>query len=593
MIDDLQWRQSEQFKDRLRALARDFVGRRTVEDLRSQLARPSGQPTPEESARSGLYIKLARQLEQLKEDDEARAVFRQACAEEPNPGLYEDYIDFLAEHNRTREAIEVAEEGLRRFPDSLLLRLKEALALPVVYDTRSELEDYRRRFSDRLRDLEAGLTLDTPRQRENALAAVCGHVNFYLGYQMNDCRELHERYANFVHRVLAACLPEFIAPCERPRAPRKGRIRVGYISTLLTPRSRSPWKHVVARTFGEWISHHNPEKFEVFCYNPRRSPDLVPPEIPEGCEHYRHLPGDLRAVCTAIRTDDLDALVFLDVGTVRRMTPLACLRLAPVQCATWGHPITTGSPNIDYFLSSAAMEPADADLHYSERLVRLPGLGICYTKPVVSRPDLNCRRSCLGLRDDAILYLCSQSVFKYTTDHDDLLAQIASRVPASQFVFQIGNSDLQRAVQRRLDRAFSAVGLDAKAHCALLPRAPILDYLALTLASDVFLDTLGFSGFNTTMDAIACGLPVVTLPGKFMRGRQSYAILTQLGVTDTIARDKEEYIDIAVRLGSDPAWRKQVAGRMAERESRLFSDTSSVVALEQFLTDAVRENLPT
>jgi protein O-GlcNAc transferase len=71
------------------------------------------------------------------------------------------------------------------------------------------------------------------------------------------------------------------------------------------------------------------------------------------------------------------------------------------------------------------------------------------------------------------------------------------------------------------------------------------------------------------MEAIACGLPVVTLPGGLMRGRHSHAILTQLGVPQTAARDKDDCVDIAVRLGTDREWRSEVVRRMAEGEVRL------------------------
>ena len=71
------------------------------------------------------------------------------------------------------------------------------------------------------------------------------------------------------------------------------------------------------------------------------------------------------------------------------MTQLAALRLAPIQCVTWGHPVTSGLPTVDYFLSSELMEPKDGQDHYSERLIRLPGIGVCYAKPVIPRPLLN------------------------------------------------------------------------------------------------------------------------------------------------------------------------------------------------------------
>ena len=93
------------------------------------------------------------------------------------------------------------------------------------------------------------------------------------------------------------------------------------------------------------------------------------------------------------------------------------------------------------------------------------------------------------------------------------------------------------------------MGLSADEHCVFLPPQPSSDYWNLNLLADVFLDTIEWSGCNTTLEAIACGLPIVTLPGQVMRGRHSYAILMQFGMTETIARDKAEYVDIAVRLG--------------------------------------------
>ena len=140
-------------------------------------------------------------------------------------------------------------------------------------------------------------------------------------------------------------------------------------------------------------------------------------------------------------------------------------------------------------------------------------------------------------------------------------------------------------------RAFAAEGLEAADYCIVLPPLSPFDYWNLNLVSDVFLDSLGYSGCVTTLEAIACALPIVTLPGRFMRGRQSYGFLIQLGVTDTIARDKEEYLEIAARLGLDREWRSQILERMKANHWRLYSDTRCVRALEDFYRSAVKEHL--
>ena len=117
----------------------------------------------------------------------------------------------------------------------------------------------------------------------------------------------------------------------------------------------------------------------------------------------------------------------------------------------------------------------------------------------------------------------------------------------------------------------------------------MFEYWNLNLVSDVFLDTFGYSGCVTTLEAVACGLPVVTLPGEFHRGRHSYGILRQLGVTETIADSLEEYVKIAVRLGQDREWRAQIMQRTSAGHGSLFGDTRPVRALEDFFQHAVRE----
>ncbi len=88
-------------------------------------------------------------------------------------------------------------------------------------------------------------------------------------------------------------------------------------------------------------------------------------------------------IAPAIRADALDALVYPELGMDATTFALAALRLAPVQCAAWGHPVTTGHATIDAYFSCGAMEPADADAHYTERLIPLPGIGTDYARPAI------------------------------------------------------------------------------------------------------------------------------------------------------------------------------------------------------------------
>ncbi len=88
-------------------------------------------------------------------------------------------------------------------------------------------------------------------------------------------------------------------------------------------------------------------------------------------------------------------------------------------------------------------------------------------------------------------------------------------------------------------------------------------------------------------EAIACNLPIVTCPGEFMRGRHSDSFLKMLGVTDTIAKDEAEYIEIAVKLGQNSAWRREISERMSQRHEQLFDDKLCVAGLEAFYKQVV------
>jgi predicted O-linked N-acetylglucosamine transferase (SPINDLY family) len=202
-------------------------------------------------------------------------------------------------------------------------------------------------------------------------------------------------------------------------------------------------------------------------------------------------------------------------------------------------------------------------------------------------------RSDFGIRQGAVAYLCCQAVHKYLPAYDHVFAAIAARVQDAQFVFLAPNAACGEDLHRRLERAFSAEGLRASAHCVFLPPQLQAGFWNLNRVCDIYLDAMAWSGCNTAMDAIACRLPVVTTPGRLMRGRHSYAILTQIGVTDTIASGVEEYVEIAVRLGRDRGWRAAIVERMASRHASLFSDRRSAAALENWCREVVgRQTVP-
>jgi len=271
---------------------------------------------------------------------------------------------------------------------------------------------------------------------------------------------------------------------------------------------------------------------------------------------------------------------------------LAAQRLARVQCTSWGHPETSGMPTLDYYLSSSLMEPLDAHSHYSEKLVRLPNLSIFYEP--VDIPVTSVTRLELGLRPAATAFWCGQSLYKYLPQFDSVFPAIAREAGDCQFAFisHLKSTRITEEFRRRLEGAFATVGLRAMDHCVFWPPLDSGRFAAALGQCDIVLDSIGWSGCNSTLESLPHGLPVVTTPSALMRGRHTMAILKMLDVTETIAETVEAYVAVAARLARDETWRTAIRNRMSANRHRVYRDRACISALEEFLSRVARTEVP-
>ncbi len=471
---------------------------------------------------------------------------------------------------------------LRAAPDDIGAGLTRAMALlHRVYADEAELARCRADYASALTAVATLVARASPQALSLAAGAIGLAQPFLLSYHGQNDSDLQRCYGGIIDRLASAQgLPP--APVLPPLRPGE-KIRVGFASAHLHT-------HSVSKTHGGWITELDRSRFTVFGYQFSPSRDAVSDRLAGCCERFVRGMGDAATWRARILADAPHALVYLDIGMEQTAVRLAALRLAPVQCTTWGHPDTSGLPTMDYYLSSEAMEPPDGDSHYTERLVRLPNLGIHYTPP--TDPGGVMQRAALGLRDDAVAYLCCQSLSKYLPRDDGLWPRIAARVPEAQFLFLSASGGNGDALFRgRLQRAFAAAGLDWQRHCVLAPQVPHTEFPALLRAADVFLDSLGWSGCNSTLEAVACDLPVVTTPTALMRGRHSAAILACMGLAHRVTPDVDGYVDAAVRLaGADE--RVRFVRELRAGRARVFGDAAPVRALEDFLENAVMADPP-
>ncbi len=496
--------------------------------------------------------------------------------------------EILSYNGYRDQALAGYQRALALFPDDPALQLGATMAeLPIVCDDEAELNLSRERYTTKLESLARFFANRrvAPEGRADAIrdAEVVGTAQpFFLAYQGRNDRDLQAPYGTMVAGIMAAAYPQW-ASAPKVAAPKPDEpIRIGIVSGHFIGHS------VLKVPIWGWVALLDRRRFRLFGYHTGSYQDGETSRVRRSFDRFAQGPLPMERWCETIRADAPHVLIFPEIGMDQMVPKLAGLRLAPIQCVSQGHPVTSGFPTIDYYLGSALMEPEDGDAHYTERLVRLPNLGVAYVPPPVVPSVL--RREALGLRADATLFLCCQHLPKYLPQFDRVFAAIARRVDDAQFVFIAapGRMEVTARFQRRLGRAFAAEGLDMSRHVLMLSPLATADFMGVAALCDVFLDSIGWSGYNSTLECLACALPVVTWPGPLMRGRHSYAIMRMLGVNETIAASLTEYVDIAVRLAKDREWRTVIRQKISANRAAIYADATPVRALEAWLDDTIR-----
>ena len=456
--------------------------------------------------------------------------------------------------------------------------------LPVINSTAQQLEGSREKYKHGIQKLANKLQLGTKTGRKQALRGLLTSTNFFLQYQGKNDLELQCIYGKMLSEIMSANYPQWAKPLDKKVLKAGEKIKVGYVTAFLRAHNGAVW------LLG-WLKNRNRDDFEIHCYHTGVAKDEKTTEFINNCDYFNHIPGNIEKLCKKISSDELHILVYPELGMDSQSMMTAGLRLAPVQCVGWGHPITSGLPTMDYWLSSDLMEPENGQQHYTEKLVRLPNLANCHSKEQHDRiqaEPLVKKRADFGLPEDAVLYFCSQSLFKYLPQYDYLWPEIAKKVPNAKFIFLgISSVHVLKAFMARVEHAFKQYQMEVKDYCIMLNRQTSEDYLILNRLVDVFLDNPPWSGNNTSMAAIDAHLPIISYPTEFMRGRHSYAILTMLGVHETIAESEEEYIELAARAGSDIEWRSSIVKKIIDNHTKIYNDTDCVKGLEEFYRSCV------
>lgn len=507
----------------------------------------------------------------------------------PSVNMLLSYAYTLIANGLNDAAIQELERARALDDKNLTVRWVLAIAqIKTIYESESEIPESRKLFAKSLDEIESWYesnpAIEAP---DKAVGAV---QPFWLAYHPYNNRDLLKRYGALCVTFMSK-LPRR-APDGRAQngaSPAGRKLRIGIVSSHIS--EHSIWTAV---TRG-WVHHLDRDRFEISVFHLSTIVDRETETAMHSVAYFDNRAKNFGEWVDAISGRQLDAILYPEIGCDALTVKLAALRLAPIQAVAWGHPETSGLPTIDLFLSAQAFEPADAaENNYSEKLIALPNLGV-YVEPLAppsADPDL---RS-LKLPEDQPLLLCPGQPFKYTPQYDDVWVQIAKGLQrktlfrksiGGRLVFFRSQYDSRdRILEKRLRAAFARGGVDFDAHVSIIPFLDRARFFGLMRRSALMLDTLGFSGFNTALQAIECELPILAFEGDFMRGRLASGILREIDMPELVAKSREHFVEKAVALARDPVGLQALRSKIIARRAGLFRNLAPVRALEVCLSEA-------
>ena len=221
---------------------------------------------------------------------------------------------------------------------------------------------------------------------------------------------------------------------------------------------------------------------------------------------------------------------------------LSLIRLAKHQIMSWGHPETTGSDSIDFFLCSKSLITDETSKSYSEKLLLMNHLPMIYEMPKIEQ-----RINDTELSKNNI-YSCPQTMFKFHPDFDHILAEILKK-DKKGVLYLI--KDTNKVYFKKLIERFKKIeffDLDRVIFLDPLSRDNYINHLG---TSSVLLDPLYFGAGNSFHESMVYGTPTITMPTKFIKSRIVNAAYIQMEIDNPpVVGNKKEYVELAIDIAN-------------------------------------------
>ena len=445
---------------------------------------------------------------------------------ENEPYIFQFLASILRNQDKIEEMISLIDKGLKKNLMNPKWKYQKDLLFPIIMKDNKEIHKYREKVSncyDQILKSNEELNYDNDQ--------IIQTPHYEMSYNQHDNLELNIKSVKALRKIYKE-LNETIVEDKN----KNEKIKIGFISEFFT-------NHTIGRLFKNIIFSLDQSKFNIFVFhsNKTKKNEIFNEFVEKEKKGYLKnitLPKKLNEKIKIFKKEKFHILFYPDIGMSVEMYYLSLIRLAKYQIMSWGHPETTGSESIDYFLCSKSLITYETAKSYSEKLLLMDQLPMIYEIPNVENK----------LNDKSLsknnIYSCPQTMFKFHPDFDHILSEILKK-DKKGILYLI--KDTNKVYYHKLIERFKKIkdfDLDRVIFIDQLNRDGYINHLG---SSSVLLDPLYFGAGNSFHESMVYGTPTVTMPTKFIKSRIVTAAYIQMEVDNPpIVKNEKEYIEMAV-----------------------------------------------
>jgi len=449
---------------------------------------------------------------------------------EKEPNVYQFYASILKSQDKIDEMINLIEEGLNKNLMNSKWKYQKELLFPVVVKDNQEINKFREKINncyDQILENNEQLNYDNDQ--------IIQTPHYESSYNQHDNLDLNIKSVKALRKIYKELNENFVTEKNENE-----KIKIGFISEFFT-------SHTIGKLFKNIIFSLDQTKFDIFIFHSKKTKvgnifnEFIEKEKSGFLKNVR-LPEKLSEKINFFKEKKFNILFYPDIGMSIEMYYLSLIRLAKYQIMSWGHPETTGSESIDYFLCSKSLITEETSKSYSEKLLLMDHLPMIYEIPKLQNK----------INDNELsknnIYSCPQTIFKFHPDFDYILAEILKRDKKGVLYLIKDNNKIY--YNKLIERFKKIENFDLERVIFLDPlsRDNYINHLG---TSSVLLDPLYFGAGNSFHESMVYGTPTVTLPTKFIKSRIVSAAYIQMEIeSPPIVKNKNEYVELATEIAN-------------------------------------------